>query len=162
ADVRWDLFTATDHTTVCPFKGRATYWSLTGVTPQLPNVAWTYRTPLPEVAELVGHVSFYDKALRVVVAQAWPYGTTVPSKFPLWGYADELVRLIDVEPVGENRYMGPAHGPTHRNVVEGGQLLAEAIVAVSKSLPDQRVTSATMVFTKAASFEKPVDVTVDL
>jgi uncharacterized protein (DUF427 family)/acyl-CoA thioesterase len=162
ADVRWDLFTATDHTTVCPFKGRASYWSLTGAEPQLSNVVWTYRTPLPEVSELGGHVSFHDETLSVVLVEGWPDGTAVPAKFPLWGDADELLRLIDVEPVGENRYVGPAHGPTRRNVVEGGQLLAEAIVATSKSLPDQRVTSASMIFTKAASFEAPVDVAVEL
>ena len=95
--VNWDLFTATDHTTVCPFKGRASYWSLTGTDPVIPNVIWSYPTPLPEVAGIAGHVSFYDTALRVVVVEDWPDSPDVPAKFPLWGDADELLRLIDVE-----------------------------------------------------------------
>jgi acyl-CoA thioesterase-2 len=162
SDVRWDLFVPSDHTTVCPFKGRASYWSLAGADPAAQNVVWTYRTPLPEVAAIAGHVSFYDNALRVVVVEDWPDGAKVAAKFPLWGDADELRRIIDVEHVSDGRFIGPAHGPTRRNVVEGGQLLAEAIVATSKTLPGQRVTSASMIFVKAASFDAPVDLTVEV
>jgi acyl-CoA thioesterase/uncharacterized protein (DUF427 family) len=162
ADVKWDLFTPSDHTTVCPFKGTASYWSLNGVDTEITNVMWAYVSPLQEVSGLAGHVSFYDEALRAVVVELWPDGTTVAAKFPLWGDADELVRLIDVVPAGGGRYTGPAHGPTRRNVVEGGQLLAEAIVATSKTVPQQRVTSASMLFLKAASFEAPVELTVEM
>lgn len=162
SDVTWTQFTATEHTTVCPFKGMATYWTLTVDEHTIENVAWTYPTPLTEVAGVAGHVSFFDDQLRVVVVEQWPDGAAVPAKFPLWGDAQELVRLIDVEPVGTGQFIGPAHGPTHRDVVEGGQLLAEAIVATSKAVPDQRVTSASMVFTKAASFGAPVDLAVEI
>lgn len=162
SDVRWDLFVPSDHSTVCPFKGRANYWTLTSAAPAIENVVWGYRTPLPEVAAIAGHVSFYDDALRVVVVEHWPDGSKVPVTFPLWGDADELHRLIDVEPTSNGCFTGPAHGPTRRNVVEGGQLLAEVIVAASKVLPEQRVTSASMIFTKAASFDAPVDLTVDV
>jgi acyl-CoA thioesterase II len=162
SDVRWELFVPSDHTTVCPFKGRASYWTLTSADPAIENVVWTYHTPLPEVAAIAGHVSFYDEALRVAVVERWPDGSKVPITFPLWGDANELQRLIDVEPISDGRFIGPAHGPTRRNVVEGGQLLAEAIVAVSKVLPEQRITSASMIFTKAASFDAPVELTVDV
>lgn len=162
ADVIWDLLSATDHTTVCPFKGEATYWSLRHGDDVIEDVAWSYPTPLPEVAELAGHVSFYDETLRVVVVERWPDGSDVPAKFPLWGDANELVRLIDVEPAGSGLFVSPAHGPTRRDVVEGGQLLAEAIVATSKAVPDQRVTSASMIFMKAASFGAPVDLSVEM
>jgi uncharacterized protein (DUF427 family)/acyl-CoA thioesterase len=162
ADVNWELLEPSEHTTVCPFKGRATYWSLSVDDRVIDNVAWSYPTPLPEVAGIADHISFYDDRLRIVVVEHWPDGAMVPAKFPLWGDAAELVRLIDVEPRGDHHFVGPAHGPTQRDVVEGGQLLAEAIVAVSKSLPEQRVTSASMVFLKAASFGAPVDLSVDL
>ena len=162
SDVRWDLFVPSDHSTVCPFKGRANYWTLNSADPPIENAVWAYPTPLPEVAAIAGHVSFYDDALRVVVVEQWPDGSTVPLTFPLWGDADELCRLIDVEPANSGCFTGPAHGPTRRNVVEGGQLLAEAIVATSKVLPEQRVTSASMIFTKAASFDAPVELTVDV
>jgi acyl-CoA thioesterase II len=84
--------------------------------------------------------------------------------YPVWGDQAELVRLIDVsaDPTIPGRYVGPAHPTTGRNVVEGGQLLAQAIVAASKAVPAQRVTSAHMVFAKAASFDVDVDVDVDV
>ena len=41
-------------------------------------------------------------------------------------------------------------------------MLAQGIVAVSKTLPDQRVTSASMYFPKAAAFDAPLDVDVDV
>ncbi len=47
-------------------------------------------------------------------------------------------------------------------MVEGGQLLGQAIVAASKSLPEQRVTSGYMTFAKAAAFDAPVDVSVEV
>ncbi len=162
SDVNWEHFTESDHSTVCPFKGRARYWSLSGADSAFEDVVWGYPTPLPEVAGLAGYVSFYDEKLRVVVLERWPDGTTVPARFPLWGDADELVRLIDVAPIGEGTFTGPAHGPASRDVVEGGQLLAEAIVATSKTAVGQRVTSASMIFTKAASFSEPIDLSVEM
>jgi uncharacterized protein (DUF427 family)/acyl-CoA thioesterase len=162
AEVNWDLLTPTVHTTVCPFKGEAGYWSLHHGGAVIENVAWSYPTPLPEVAGIAGHVSFHDHVLRVAVVERWPDGSEVPAKFPLWGDANELVRLIDVEPVRPGVFVGPAHGPTRRDVVEGGQLLAEAIVAASKTVTGQRVTSASMIFAKAASFGAPVDLEVEM
>ena len=121
SDVRWDLLTPSDRTTECPFKGRATYWDVAGAPGQADGVAWTYRTPLPEVAGIAGYVAFYDTHCRIEIVERWPDGRSVPASFPLWGDAAELLRVIDVEPAGEGRFVGPAHGPTWRNVVESGQ-----------------------------------------
>ena len=41
-------------------------------------------------------------------------------------------------------------------------MLGSAIVAASKTVPDQRVTSAYMIFSKAASFDAPLDLAVDV
>ena len=158
----WDQFSESDTSSICPFKGEASYLNLRTEGEPITDVAWSYPTPLPEVAGIADYVSFYDDRLRVVVVERWQDGSEVTAKFPLWGDADELVRLIDVEPAGGGKFVGPAHGPTRRDVVEGGQLLAEAIVATSKTVPHQRVTSASMIFIKAASFTAPVDVSVDL
>jgi uncharacterized protein (DUF427 family)/acyl-CoA thioesterase len=178
-DVRWEHFEPTDHHSVCPFKGQADYWSLTrpgvaegsiqwahrtlaGSGPLEENVVWAYHAPFPEVAGIEGYVSFYHERLRVLRREIWPDGSTVWTRFPAWGDAAELVRLMDVDPVGEGRFVGPAYGKTARDVVEGGQMLGEAIVAASKSIPSQRVTSVSMIFSKAASFAEPVELEVDL
>jgi acyl-CoA thioesterase II len=83
------------------------------------------------------------------------------TESPRWGHARDLLRLIDVQPTSPGHFEGPPY-PTPRNVVEGGQLLADAIVAASKTIPDQRVTAASMIFTRAADFDHPVDVGVDV
>jgi len=163
ADVRWELFEATDHHSVCPFKGEADYWTLVGAEPQHENVVWTYRRPFPEVAGIQGYVAFYQERLRIVLDEQWPEEPTpVSTRFPDWGDARDLLALIDVEAAGPGRFVGAPWPKTRRNVVEGGQLLAQAIVAASKTIPNQRVTSATMIFSKAASFDDPLDVGVEV
>src|SRR5438874_11064808 len=162
SDVRWELFEATDHHTVCPFKGQADYWSFTRGAAAEENVVWAYPTPFPEVGGLKGFVCFYHERVRVVTQERWPDGTLVTNRFPGWGDAAELLRLMDVEPVDQTTFVAPAYGQTDRNVLEGGQLLGDAIVAASKTIPTQRVTSASMIFSKAAGFDEAVDVAVDV
>jgi uncharacterized protein (DUF427 family) len=57
ADYTLDVFTRTDHSTHCPFKGDASYWTLGA----LENVLWTYEQPLPEAAFLDGYAALYEK-----------------------------------------------------------------------------------------------------
>jgi acyl-CoA thioesterase-2 len=164
ADVRLELMEANDHHSICPFKGEADYWSLTAVDPHLDNVIWTYRTPFDEVAGLKGHVGFYHEHVRVELEERWSgdaAGLTTVNRFPTWGDASDLLELIDVGQTGPGQFVGPAYRDRSRNVVEGGQLLAQAIVAASKSVEGQRVTSAFMTFPKAASFDAPIDLTVE-
>lgn len=159
--VRWELFMPSPRTTVCPFKGRASYWGLEDAKVSTDAAVWTYHHPLPEVSGISGHVSFDDDLLRIEVVESWSDGSTVASTFPLWGDADDLMRLMNVEPGDGGEFTGPAHGPARRDVVEGGQLLGEAVVAVLKDNPNQRVTSASMIFTRAASFGAAVNLAVD-
>jgi uncharacterized protein (DUF427 family)/acyl-CoA thioesterase len=164
ADVRFDLFAANDHHSVCPFKGEADYWSLIATDPGVEDAVWTYPTPLDEVAGLKGHVGFYHERVRVELVERGTGGgerDVTVSRVPTWGDAHDLVQLIDVQPNGPGRFVGPPYRDKTRNVVEGGQFLAQAIVAASKSLPEQRVTSAYMTFPKSASFDAPIDLTVE-
>jgi uncharacterized protein (DUF427 family)/acyl-CoA thioesterase len=163
--VRWEHFAANDHHSVCPFKGEADYWHLTAVDPPEENLVWAYRTPFDEVGGIEGHVCFYQERVRIEIEEQWDRGdpdARTVNRFPVWGDASDLLHLIDVQPNGPNRFVGPAYGDTVRNVVEGGQLLAEAIVAASKTIPDQSVTSAYMIFSKAAGFDAPLDLSVDV
>ena len=63
-DVVQDVLTRTDTNTYCPFKGEASYYSVTtasGDTVQ--DAIWTYEHPYDAVAAIAGHVAFYpDKA----------------------------------------------------------------------------------------------------
>ncbi|HXA34291.1 MAG TPA: DUF427 domain-containing protein [Acidimicrobiales bacterium] len=162
SDVRFDLFEANDHHSICPFKGEADYWTLTAADPAQEDVIWAYPTPLDEVAGLKGHVGVYHERLRVELEERGTDARDVrTTRVPTWGDAADLIQLIDVQPDGPDRFVGPPYRDKTRNVVEGGQFLAQAIVAASKTMPEQRVTSAYMTFPKAASFDDPIDITVE-
>jgi len=49
----------------CPYKGDATYWSVSVDDRLERNIAWTYRTPMPEATAIAGLVGFYDEKLDV-------------------------------------------------------------------------------------------------
>ena len=71
------------------------------------------------------------------------------------------MRLLDVEPAGAGRFTSAPHGQS-ASLVEGGHMLGQAIVAASKTLPEQRVSSAYMIFSKSASFDAPLDLDVEV
>ncbi len=60
AEVREGRLTRSDHTTRCPWKGQASYWTVSAGGETLENGAWAYPEPLPELAALADHVSFYE------------------------------------------------------------------------------------------------------
>ncbi len=60
-DVNQDLFQPSEHHTVCPFKGQASYRSLVVDDVVEDNVLWFYPDPFLEVAGIRGHVAFYDR-----------------------------------------------------------------------------------------------------
>lgn len=58
-DIRDDLLTRTDHRTYCPFKGDASYWSVTASGQRADNAVWSYLDPLPKAAWLGDHVALH-------------------------------------------------------------------------------------------------------
>jgi uncharacterized protein (DUF427 family) len=58
-DVRADLLTPTETSTHCPFKGDASYWTLTVGDRTETDVVWGYPSPLPGVASIEGMQAFY-------------------------------------------------------------------------------------------------------
>jgi len=58
-DMRLDLMKKTEHTTYCPFKGTASYWSLEAGGKNSENAIWGYEAPYDETARLAGHYAFY-------------------------------------------------------------------------------------------------------
>ncbi|RWC71358.1 MAG: DUF427 domain-containing protein [Mesorhizobium sp.] len=63
-DVRLERLTASSSTTRCPYKGIASYWSgLLGDGSVRPDIAWSYREPIDEVAKIKGLIAFYPQAV---------------------------------------------------------------------------------------------------
>jgi uncharacterized protein (DUF427 family) len=66
-DVRMDLLTPTEHRTGCAYKGFARHWSVDAGGETLENLAWSYRTPLPECTKISGLVAFYNEKIDLTV-----------------------------------------------------------------------------------------------
>jgi uncharacterized protein (DUF427 family) len=66
-DVRMELLVPTASSSHCPYKGDANYWSLTLDDDDVDDVAWSYRTPLPESQKIAGLVCFYPDKVDLYV-----------------------------------------------------------------------------------------------
>ena len=73
-----------------------------------------------------------------------------------WGDAAHLIDILDVRAVGERRYESVARTSARRPVVEGSQMLGQAIVAAARHAPGRRVVSAHMVFLRVADAAEPL------
>jgi uncharacterized protein (DUF427 family) len=79
-DVRLDLLAPSDSTTVCAYKGQATYFSVAGRDDEeAVDVAWTYVDPLHEAAAVKDHLCFYAERTDLTVD-----GVDVPRPDTLW------------------------------------------------------------------------------
>ncbi|MEW5688026.1 MAG: DUF427 domain-containing protein [Pseudomonadota bacterium] len=65
ADVSMAFFGRTDHHTTCPYKGEASYWTLERDGAVEENVAWSYETPYPAMADIAGRIAFYADRIEV-------------------------------------------------------------------------------------------------
>jgi len=65
-DVVSERLTRTDTSTYCPFKGDASYYSVTTTAGDtVEDAIWTYEEPFPAVAEIAGHVAFYPNKAEI-------------------------------------------------------------------------------------------------
>jgi uncharacterized protein (DUF427 family) len=65
SDIRTDLLTPSGTQTHCPYKGMATYWSVTTGQDVHADLVWTYRAPLAESQKIAGLACFYDERADV-------------------------------------------------------------------------------------------------
>jgi uncharacterized protein (DUF427 family) len=59
-DVHMDLLEPTETSSVCPYKGTASYWKLKG-DPSDRDIAWSYQDPIPECPKIRGLISFFNE-----------------------------------------------------------------------------------------------------
>lgn len=65
--VRMDLLTPTETESHCPYKGQAEWWSVRAGDALHADLAWSYRTTLPESQKIAGLIAFYDEKVDVYV-----------------------------------------------------------------------------------------------
>lgn len=117
ADVREDLLEATDHTTHCPFKGDARYWSVRVGGRVAENAVWNYPEPLTGAPPLAGYAALYWQAMDT------------------WYEEDEEVTVHPRDPFQRIDVLAASR---HVRLATGGRTLAEsarALVLFETSLP---------------------------
>lgn len=69
ADVDQSLLQRTDSRTHCPYKGDASYYSITGAGDMAPDAVWVYETPYDAVAQIKDHAAFYPDRVDSIEEQ---------------------------------------------------------------------------------------------
>lgn len=72
-----------------------------------------------------------------------------------------LRAVLDLEPVGEGRFRA-THLDEGHGVVFGGQLLAQTVIAATRTVPDKELLSLHTVFTRGANFDEPLQIDVEV
>jgi uncharacterized protein (DUF427 family) len=65
-DVDMAQLEATDHSTYCPFKGDAGYFSIMTGGERSANAVWTYEAPYEAVAAIKDHLAFYPDRVDAI------------------------------------------------------------------------------------------------
>lgn len=68
ADAHMHALVRSPHSSRCPHKGTASYFSLDGAGAQGENIAWSYEDPLPAAREIKDHLAFYGDRCDVTAA----------------------------------------------------------------------------------------------
>jgi uncharacterized protein (DUF427 family) len=58
-NVDMTALTRSEHTSYCPYKGDASYYSIPAGGDRSVNAVWTYETPFEAVAQIKDYVAFY-------------------------------------------------------------------------------------------------------
>jgi uncharacterized protein (DUF427 family) len=65
-DARMDLLARSDHTSWCPYKGEASYFSIPAGGDRSLNAIWTYEAPHEAVAQIRDHLAFYPDRVDAI------------------------------------------------------------------------------------------------
>lgn len=69
-DVDMSLFTRTDRSTYCPYKGDCAYYSISSGGGHAENAAWSYENPHTAVAAIKGYLAFYPDRVDAIDERA--------------------------------------------------------------------------------------------
>jgi uncharacterized protein (DUF427 family) len=64
-DIRMDLLEPSRATTLCPYKGTSSYWSVKIGDQTYRNIVWGYLDPVPESPKIEGLLSFFNEKVDI-------------------------------------------------------------------------------------------------
>jgi acyl-CoA thioesterase II len=179
-DIRLELFCGEVRRASCPEKGEVEYLSIDPPSravwqPRGPSVAsWDKSDaicsdgrdilsrliqPSGPFRQLSGYGAFDQARMHVEIIDGRPEDQdrdVTVKRFPTWGDAAHLIDLLDVRHDEGLSFVGLAHSDGRRPVVEGSQMLGQAIVAAGRHVPGRRVVSANLIFLRPADARHPL------
>ncbi len=66
-DVSQEHLERTSTRTHCPFKGDASYWTLSANGMQVTDALWAYEAPYDETIAIKGHAAFYPDKVKIEI-----------------------------------------------------------------------------------------------
>jgi uncharacterized protein (DUF427 family) len=66
ADVDMSALSRTAHSTHCPYKGDASYYSIVADGHEALNAVWTYESPFPAVSSIRDYLAFYPSRVDAI------------------------------------------------------------------------------------------------
>ncbi|ACE92055.1 hypothetical protein AMC82_CH02994 [Rhizobium phaseoli] len=75
-DVDMSLLRRTDHSSHCPYKGDAAYYSIVPGGERGENAVWTYEAPNAAVSNIKDHLAFYPERVDSIEEMASPEAGT--------------------------------------------------------------------------------------
>jgi uncharacterized protein (DUF427 family) len=67
ADIDFEKLSKTGHSTHCPYKGDASYWSVEPIGETGRNAMWAYEAPYDETVAIKDHGAFYANKVQIEV-----------------------------------------------------------------------------------------------
>ncbi len=64
-DLAMAFFEKTEHTTTCPHKGVASYYTIEAKSGPIKNAAWSYEEPHSAMTPIQGHLAFYPNKVTI-------------------------------------------------------------------------------------------------
>src|SRR5262249_10646417 len=65
-DARMEFLQRTRHSSHCPYKGDAAYFSIDTAARKSANAVWTYEKPFPAVSEIGSYLAFYPERVDAI------------------------------------------------------------------------------------------------
>jgi len=70
ADARMAWLTLTSQASHCPYKGDASYFTISAGGRNADNAVWSYEKPFPAMAEIAGYLAFYPNRVDAIEESA--------------------------------------------------------------------------------------------
>ena len=69
-DAKTGAFERTAHTTTCPYKGEASYYTIRVGDRTAENAIWSYETPYPAMVAIKDHLAFYPDRVDAITVES--------------------------------------------------------------------------------------------